>query len=131
MAANTVPFTLDKTWAGLGEVSGLLRDDGTHLCLQYQIQDAIVGAIKSGIKEVRIPLKDLISVTLTRGWLGNSWLGVKIVLQADRMDVFQNIPNSNPGRLELSISSKDRQAAEKLVDDLHEKDDKPSRSEQK
>jgi hypothetical protein len=124
MAMNTVPFTLDNVWAGFGQGEGLLRDEGTHLCLEYQLKDAVVGAFKGGLKQVRIPLKDLVSVTLTKGWLGKYWLGTKIVIQAARMDVLQDMPGASQGRIEVSVSKKDRDAAEKFVADLHEHDEK-------
>jgi hypothetical protein len=121
---NTVPFTLDSAWAGFGQGEGLLRDEGTHLCLEYQLKDAVVGVIKGGLKQVRIPLKDLVSVTLTQGWFGQKWAGVKIVIQAARMDVLQDMPSASQGRIELGISAKDHEAAEKLVADLHQDEEK-------
>lgn len=71
---------------------------------------------------MRIPLRDLVSVTLTKGWLGSTWLGVKTVLQAARMDVFQDLPGASQGRIELSVARKDRDAAEKFVTNLHEQE---------
>jgi hypothetical protein len=123
---NTVPFALDKIWAGFGKGGGLLRDEGTHLCLEFQLEDAVVGAFKSGVKQVRVPLKDLVSVTLTKGWFGQKWAGVRIVIQAARMDVLQDMPTASQGRIELSVSRKDYDAAEKFVADLHQKDESPT-----
>jgi hypothetical protein len=117
---NTVPFTLDNAWAGFGQGEGLLRDEGTHLCLEYQLTDAVVGVIKGGVKQVRVALKDLTSVTLTQGWFGQKWAGVKIVIQATRMDVLQDLPGASQARIELGISAKDYKAAQKLVADLHQ-----------
>jgi hypothetical protein len=123
---NTVPFTLDNAWAGFGQGEGLLRDEGTNLCLEYQLKDAVFGVIKGDLKQVRVPLKDLVSVTLTQGWFGQKWAGVKIVIQAARMDVVQDLPGASQGRIELSISAKDHAAAEKLVADLHQNEEKPT-----
>jgi hypothetical protein len=127
---NTVPFTLDHVWAGFGQGEGLLRDEGTHLCLEYQIKDAVIGAFKGGLKQVRVPLKDLVSVTLTKGWFGQKWAGVKIVIQAARMDVLQDLPGATQGRIELGISGRDHDAAEKLVADLHQADEPPTQPNQ-
>lgn len=49
---------------------------------------------------------------------------VKIVIQAARLDVLQEMPGASQGRLELSISAKDHEAAEKFVADLHQHDEK-------
>lgn len=119
---NTVPFTIDEVFAGFGQCHGIVRDEGDKLCLEYEVQDSIAGIIKSGVKTVRIPLAELASVSLTKGWLGTSWLGVKIVIQASKMEMLQGIPGMMQGRLTLSIARKDREAEEKLVADLHEQE---------
>jgi hypothetical protein len=117
---NTVPFTVGKLYAGFGECHGLLHDEGDHLCLEFQTKDTVAGIFKSGVKRVRVPLAELASVTLTKGWLGTSWCGVKIVLQAAKMETLKDVPGMSQGRVELSIARKDRHAAEKLVADLYE-----------
>lgn len=119
---NMVPFTIGDLYGGLGECHGLLRDEGDHLGFEFQTQDSLAGLIRSSVKEVRAPLKELVSVTLTKGWLGTTWLGVTIVIQAARLETLKDVPGMNQGRVELSIARKDRDAAEKLVADLHEAD---------
>jgi hypothetical protein len=119
---NMVPFTIGDLYGGLGECHGLLRDDGDHLAFEFQTQDSLAGIIRSNVKEVRVPLKELVSVTLTKGWLGTTWLGVTIVIQAARLETLKDVPGMNQGRVELSIARKDRDAAERLVADLHEPD---------
>ncbi len=120
---STVPFTVDL-FGGLGQCEGLLRDEGDHVALEFQSADTIAGILKSGVRQVRVPIKELVSVTLTKGWLGSSWLGVKIVLQAASMQTFQDVPGMSQGRVELSITRKDRDAAERFVAGLH-KDEEP------
>ncbi len=119
---NMVPFTINELYGGLGECHGLLRDEGENLCFEFQTQDSLAGLIKSRVREVRIPVKELVSVTLTKGWLGTSWMGVTIVIQATKLDTLKDIPRSSQGRVELSIARKDRDAAEKFVANLHEDD---------
>jgi hypothetical protein len=117
---NMVPFTIGDLYGGLGECHGLLRDEGEHVCLEFQTQDSLAGVIKSRVQEVRAPVKDLVSVTLTKGWLGTTWLGVTIVIQAARLETLKDVPGVMQGRVELSIARKDRDAAERFVADLHE-----------
>jgi hypothetical protein len=112
---DTVRFTLNDVFAGFGEGHGLLRNEGTHLCLEYQVQDGIVGVLKSEVRQVRIPFEDVASVTLTKGWFGMNWWGVKIVIQGTRMEAFEDVPGASGGRVELSISGKDHEAAENFV----------------
>lgn len=116
---NTVPFTVDL-YAGFGQSNGLLRDEGDDLVLEFQNKDKIAGIIKSGVRQVRVPLNDLVSVTITKGWLGGRWMGVTIVLQAARMETLQDVPGMRQGRVELSVASKDRDAAERFVAGLHQ-----------
>ena len=117
---NTVPFTLDQVWGGFGEGAGLLHDEGTHLGLEYEIKDGIFGAVKSGVKKLQIPFDELVSVTLTKGWLGTNWLGVKIVIQTKRLDTLRDVPGASQGKISLCIARKNHQLAEKFVADLHD-----------
>src|SRR5579871_2846436 len=111
---NAVPFTIEL-YGGLGQCDGLLRDEGQQLVMEFQIKDSVAGLIKTNVRRVQIPLNDLVSVTLTKGWLGTSWLGVKVVLQATRMETVKDIPGMNQGRVELSVARKHRDAAEQFV----------------
>jgi len=88
--------------------------------VEYQVKDGVAGVLKSGVRHVRIPLTDLASVPLKKGWLGTRWRGVTIIIQASRMDAFEGMPGASQGRVELSIARKDCDAAEKLVADLYE-----------
>jgi hypothetical protein len=67
---NAVPFELGYVYQGFASGNGLLRDEDQHLCLEFQVQDAVVGLIKSGITQLRIPIADLASVTLEKSWFG-------------------------------------------------------------
>jgi hypothetical protein len=93
---------------------GLLRFDGEQFCLEYRLVDGILGVAKSGVKEVNIPLADLVSVDLTRGWFG----GRKIVMQARTMKAVENAPGMSQGRIELVVARSDREIAQKLVGGL-------------
>ena len=117
--ANAVPFTLE-IYGGFGKCEGLLRDDGEAIMLEFQMMDNFAGVIKTDVRRARIPLKDLVSVTLVKGWLGTSWLGLKIVLQAASMEALQDVPNMSQGRVELSIARKNREAAEQFVAGLYQ-----------
>ncbi|HLW68916.1 MAG TPA: hypothetical protein VKS79_26630 [Gemmataceae bacterium] len=113
---NTVPFTLEEVYSGFANCHGLIRDEGEHLVLEFQIQDSLVGLIKSGVKQVRIPLAELASVALERKWFGMS---TNIVIQLSHMQPVQDVPGMKQGRLVLAIARKDREAAAKFVADLH------------
>src|SRR4051794_18816221 len=105
MTKHAVPFRLDEAYGGLVECRGLLRDDGDDLCLEFQVQDPVFGVLKGKINQVRIPLKQLVSVGLKRGWLRT-----KLVIQLAQMSIFENVPGMNEGRVKLSIARNDCQA---------------------
>jgi hypothetical protein len=116
---DTIPVTLDDVYAGFADAEGLLRNETTHLCLEYQVKDGILGVLKSEVHELRIPMENVASVILTKGWLGTKWFGVKLIIQADRMETFEDVPGASHGRLKLKISRQYREAAEDFVYNLH------------
>lgn len=113
-----VPFKF-KIYNGLGRCEGMIRDEGGHLAIDFQKSDAIMGLLKSDVKTVRIALKDLDSVTLVRGWLGTTWFGVDIVLQAAKLETLKDVPGMSQGKVVLEVERKDSAAAERLVAALH------------
>jgi hypothetical protein len=113
---NTVPVSLGEVYKGFANCHGLIRDEGDHLCLEFQVQDSLVGLVKSGIKQVRIPLADLVSVALERRWFG---LSINLVIQVSRMEAVKDVPGMAQGRLVLGIERNNREAAAKFVAELH------------
>jgi len=113
---SVVPVSLGSHYQGFAESSGLLRDDGGDLVLEYQSQDAVVGILKSDVREARIPRDMISSVTIETGWFG---LGVKVVIQTTSMQPIADVPGMNQGRLVLGIARKDRPAADRLITGLN------------
>src|SRR5262249_44193834 len=98
---HAVPFSVSNVFAGLANCKGLLRQQH-DLDLEYQVKDAVLGMIVGDVQRVQVPLEELVSVTLTRGWLGMTWIGVKIVIQVAKMETLKNFPGMSQGRIELS-----------------------------
>ena len=121
---NTVPVMLGELYKGFAKGHGLIHDEGDCLCLEYQVQDKVIGLVKSGIKQVRVPLADLASVALERRWFGMS---TYLVIQGARMDALKDVPGMEQGRLVLGIARKDRDAAAKFVAELHVPEDHAER----
>lgn len=116
---HEVPFTVDL-YGGFGKCHGLLKDDGDHLVLEYQIEDTIASVLKSKVTSVRIPTDKLLSVELTKGWFGARWLGTKIVIQATSLDAVKDVPGMNNGRLDLSIAPRDVENAELFLTSFYD-----------
>jgi hypothetical protein len=118
---NVVPFTIEGLFAGLGECSGLIKDEGQELTIEVQLQDAIAGILKSAVEKIRIPIQQVVSLTLTKGWLGTNWLGVKLELQTTNVELLSNLPGASQGRVQMKIARKDIEAAERFVDEFHDR----------
>lgn len=115
---KAVPFSLD-VYGGFGECNGLLKNDKQGLSLEFQTRDAVAGIVKSDVKQVAIPFHELVSVTMTKGWLGMNWMGVKLIIQTSNLKTLQAVPGMSQGRLELSIAKKDIEEAEDFLDALY------------
>src|SRR5262245_50017888 len=98
---NAVPFRCEELYGGLADCHGLIRLDGKDLCIEFQIKDAVVGVLKSDVKEVRIPTRELAAVRLEQAWFG---LFTKLVFQASRLESVQDVPGMSQGRLRLKIA---------------------------
>jgi len=110
-----VPFKLDDTYGGLAKTQGLITGEADRLRLQFQIQDALVGVIKSDVRQIDIPLADVASVEFREAWFGFS---NRLVIQVTRLDLLQSIPGIAQGRLVLGVDRHDRPAARAFAAEL-------------
>src|SRR6185369_31674 len=101
---NAVPFQISHVFGGFGECHGLLKQDGKFLVLEFQLQDSLLRVLKSGIKNIEIPLADVARLALRRRWFGFS---NSLEIQLSRMDLAEQIPAMKQGRLILGISRRD------------------------
>jgi hypothetical protein len=111
----SLPVSLGHPYGGLAECEGLLRLETLELVLEYQTRDSVLGIVKSGVREARIPRDQIASVTIEKGWFGT---GTKIMIQTTRLKPVGDIPGMTQGRLVFGIASKDFPVAETLVADL-------------
>jgi hypothetical protein len=116
MSAVAVPFQFDATLLGLLSHKGLLRDEGDHLCVEYQAADQLLGAYRGRVRQVRVPLADIAAVTFHAPRFGG-W--ARIELRSNRLEPLAALPGASQGRVVLHIARDDREAARKLFDGLH------------
>ncbi|MFT3879080.1 MAG: hypothetical protein QM703_05390 [Gemmatales bacterium] len=116
---RSVPFTITSLFAGLGQCHGIVYDEEDSLRFEFQIKDSISGILKSGVKQVRIPVQQIISVDLVKGWLGSVRAGVKIILQGALLDSLKELPGMNQGKIELCISKANAALAQEFVEGLY------------
>ncbi len=113
-ATCSVPFAISSVYEGFAEVNGILRFAGGELTMQFQVKDSILGAVKSALRDVRIPPSAIESVSFTPGWLSH-----QLVIQCNDMTAISHLPTSKGGRVALTIARADQEAAERLVSAVH------------
>jgi len=113
---DSVPFHFD-TYAGFGEVQGIARLDELGLELQFSTRDALLGVLKTSTRRVRIPVEALLSVRYRAGWF---WLMPTIELRVRELSVVKGLPESEQGRVTLSLKLRDRHDGRAFAADLEQ-----------
>ena len=106
----SVPVTMENSWAGLASNSGLLRLEGDALVLEFETKDEVLQVLKSDVKRVAVPLKEVETCRWERGWFGG-----KIELSVRSMNSLNGIAGFAQGCVTLGVSRKDRDKAFGLV----------------
>ena len=107
--ATSLPFSIPGTYQGFAEVAGLATLDGDALVLEFEVKDAVLGLVRSGVEVVRLPVDDLASVSLDQ-----SWLHADLVVRARSMRSVSEVPGSRQGQVRLRIARRDRATAEEF-----------------
>ena len=101
-----------------------LSPDGRMLVTSGKTNEIVVidpetGAIKSRVKQVRIPLSELAHVRLHQSAFARWFrLGGNLIVQANGLDFFKDTPGASQGRLSLHVANRDMPEAQQLVSDL-------------
>jgi len=107
---QSVPVTLQHSWGGFANNSGLLRFEGGTLVLEFETKDGVLEVLKSGVKRVTLPLTEVDACRWKPGWFGG-----KIELSVRSMSALEGIAGASQGRVMLGVSRKDRDKALGLV----------------
>lgn len=108
----SVPFS-SEAMGGFAETVGVAFLEEGNLKLEHRTRDSIFGTLKSGTHLTELPLSSLARVEYVPGIFG-----AKIVLNADRISVFDSLPGSETGRVELKVKNRDAKLASHLVDQI-------------
>ncbi len=111
---DTLAFHFDA-YGGWGEVKGVAGFDEHGLLLQFTTSDALFGVLKSGLREVRLPIEALRSVQYRAGFL---WLMPAIELRVRELSALKDLPESEQGRLRLRVAFRDRHEAREFAQEL-------------
>lgn len=107
---TSLRFLISDVYAGFAEAQGLMRVDENTLTLEFEIKDSLVGLLKSGVKEVRVPISEIDSVTLNKGLFKTSF-----IIRTQRLSSLGDLPKQERGQLRLHLSREDRETAEWLI----------------
>lgn len=112
---TSVPFKIDDNFS---QIAGIGKFSSAGIVLEYE--GKLFGIIKSGVKELRIALEDILDVKFRRGVLKR---GAKIEIRLKSFTKLTEMPNKD-GKISLKISRDDYERAEagvaRLQKDLNE-----------
>lgn len=95
---------------GMTETSGMIRLEDGKLILEYQTYDAILGLVKSAVKNLEIPLDKLTAVRVEQ----KLW-SADLVLQGKSMSVLSSMPGASRGQLRVKLNRQSVNAAKALI----------------
>ena len=100
--------------SGLMGSAGLVFIEGDQVMIEYQTSDALLGILKSGVREASIPIADI-----TRARLEQKFWSADLVLQSRSLKVFRHLPGHAAGTLRLKINRQSAIAAQNLVEQIN------------
>ncbi len=106
----SLPFSIPKVYAGFAEAFGIARFDGHQVSLEFEVRDGIAGVIKSELKDVAIPVEDIVSIVFQPGIFKH-----KVAIQTDYLRSAAEVPGVSRGKILLHIDRADRETAERFV----------------
>lgn len=111
-----VSFTVVDS-SGLKETQGLAFIDEDRLVLEYQSVDALLGVLKSNIKETAIAFEDIALIKVEP----KLW-GSELVVKGRNLRSLRKLPGCTAGVVRLKIARQSNSAAINLVDEIREQE---------
>jgi hypothetical protein len=112
---TSVPFKTESAH-GLSQVNGIAKFSSAGIVLEFESK--LFGLIGGGVKEVRIPMAEILDVRFRKGLFK---LGSKIVVRTRTFTKLAELPNTD-GKLTLKLVRDDfergKEAVEQLQKDL-------------
>lgn len=103
---SVIAFKIDE---GFTDISGIGKFSTAGIIVE--IETKLFGIIKNGVKEIRLPLDEILDVKFKKGFLKTS---AKIEIRLNSFARLAELPNKN-GRLTLKIVREDYAEAERAV----------------
>ncbi len=116
----SVPFKITDAHHGFAPVDGVAKFSAAGIVLEFEAK--ILGLMKTGVKEVRIPQSEILDVKLKSGAFNTKFeklFGTKIEIRLNNFTTLSEVP-SKDGKISLKIIRADRELAERAVQALQE-----------
>ena len=107
----SVPFKTESAH-GLTSYNGVAKFSPAGIVLEFESK--IFGVIPGGVKEVRLPIGEILDIKFKKGFFR---LGAKIVIRTKTFAVLSAMPNDN-GRVTLKLIREDFEIGKAAVDQI-------------
>lgn len=105
--STTLPISSDL-YDGLGVLEGLVHTTGTHLVVEFQTADGLLGVIKSQPKRLEIPISAIASIRYLKGFM---WLFPRIEIELSDFELLSRFPVKSAGAMQLGVRFANRARA--------------------
>jgi hypothetical protein len=103
---TSVPF---KTESGLSQIDGIGKFSPAGIVLEFESK--LFGIIKGGVKEIRLPVADILDVKFRKGFFR---YGAKIEIRLKSFTKLSELPNKD-GKITLKLVRDDFERAREAV----------------
>ena len=93
------------------ETEGILSADETDLKFEFRSTDAVIGLVKSDIRELKLPFDKIEGIAYRKEWLSGCW----ILIRVNEMRAASDLPGFKEGELKLTVARKHRATAAEFV----------------
>lgn len=122
----SIPFKISDAHHGFAPVEGMAKFSVAGIVLEFEAK--ILGLMKTGVKEVRIPLSEILDVKIKSGVFDTKIekiFGAKIEIRLNNFATLSEVPNKD-GKITLKILRSDRELAEKALQAIQGNQNQPS-----
>lgn len=112
-----VPFSINKQNGERQLCTGMLYRELDELCFDLKLTDTSIG-FGTIPRRVSIPVDELQSIELMKGWRSREWQGITLVVRTNLAQSMKEMPGAQQGKVELSISPANSLLADAFVHEL-------------
>jgi len=110
MQTPAVPFFIEHLYQGFATANGLARMTPEGLTLEFEVKDAVVGVVRTGLRQVHIDLDHLGGVELITGWFTT-----KLRIRTTTMAAMSEVPGDHTDCIQLGVKRQNRAIANALA----------------